>query len=108
MINGEQIARARQLVGWSPSVLQQRARRMTTGAIKRAEEGDETALTAEQLTAIERAFARAGVHFINGVPVLTCAKPGIPNSLLIVTAWVAAFSAKTSLQQKHWEVLMLV
>ncbi len=58
MINGEQITRARQLVGWSPSILQQRARRMTTAAIKRAEEGDETALTAEQLIAIEAAFAR--------------------------------------------------
>jgi hypothetical protein len=108
MINGEQIARARQIVGWSPSILQQRARRMTTGAIKRAEEGDETALTAEQLTAIERAFSRAGVLFINGVPVLTRANPDTLKSLLIVAPWLSAFWTKTSLQQKHWEVLMLV
>jgi hypothetical protein len=71
MLNGEQIARARKLVGWSPSIRQQRARRMTTAAIKRAEEGDGTALTAEQLAAIEAAFARAGVQFVNGAPVLT-------------------------------------
>jgi hypothetical protein len=108
MINREQIAWARQLVGWSPSILQQRARRMTTGAIKRAEEGDETALTAEQLRAIERVFSRAGVQFIKGVPVLTHADLGTPRRLLIVAAWVAAFGAKTSLQQKHWEILLVV
>jgi hypothetical protein len=106
MINGEQIARARELLSWSPSILQQRARRMTTGAIKRAEEGDETALTAEQLTAIERAFARAGVHFINGVPILTPAASRTPTRV-IIAAWVGPFAAKLWLQQKHWEILML-
>jgi hypothetical protein len=106
MINGEQIAWARQLVGWSPSILQQRARRMTTGQIKRAEEGDEAALTAEQLTAIEGAFARAGVQFVNGAPVLTRAHLRTPKSLLIVAPWLSAFWAKTSLQQKHWEIML--
>jgi hypothetical protein len=106
MINGEQIARARQLVGWSPSILQQRARRMTTAAIKRAEEGDETALTAEQLIAIEAAFARAGVQFVNGAPVLTRANLPTPKTLLIAAPWVSAFWAKTSLQQKHWEIML--
>jgi hypothetical protein len=64
---------------------------MTTAAIKRAEEGDETALTTEQLIAIEAAFARARVQFVNGAPVLTRANLPTPKSLLIVAPWVSAF-----------------
>jgi hypothetical protein len=110
VLSGEQISEARQLVGWSPSVLAQRARyRMTTGAIKRAEAGDETALTPEQVRAIVDALARAGVEFTErGDPVRT--KPTFaPGKILpIVTGWAAAFGAKTSLEQKHWEVLLLI
>ncbi len=53
--------------------------------------GDETALTAEQLIAIEAALARAGVQFVNGAPVLTRANLPTPKSLLIVAPWVSAF-----------------
>jgi hypothetical protein len=107
MISGEQIEQARKLLGWSPSILAQRARRMTSAAIKRAEAGDETALSAAQLTAIKAAFSRVGVRFENGVPVLIGAPVRTPEAFVIIEASLGAFAGKTSLEQKQWEFLML-
>jgi len=109
VLSGEQISEARQLARWSPSVLARRARhRVTRGVIKRAEAGDETALTPEQLTAIVDAFARAGVVFTQRGDPIRAPVQRTGNSVLILVGWAAAFGTKTSLQQKHWEVLLLV
>jgi hypothetical protein len=109
MISGAQIFPARKLLGWSPSKLADRARnKMTTAAIKRAEAGQETALSAEQLFAIHRAFTSAGVEFtVRGEPVLIEPGSATPKIMLIIAGWAAAFGAKFSLQQKDREILLL-
>ena len=72
MINGPQIERARKLLGWDRTLLARRAGNlMTANAIRKAAQGDDSALNREQRSAIERAFTRAGIKFTaTGVPFL--------------------------------------
>ncbi len=65
VITGEQIRRARELLGLNRAQLSQRARTMTTNAIRKAEDGHETALSREQIADARRVLEKAGVQFTN-------------------------------------------
>ena len=62
MIDGEQIQRARKLLGWSPSRLAQRARTITATGVKRAESYGP--ITDAQLQAIQLTLEAAGIEFV--------------------------------------------
>jgi hypothetical protein len=109
MIAPEHIAKARALLGWPPSVLAFRAARLvTTNDIRRAEEGDETALSAEQLSAIAQALIRAGVEFDpDGTPVL--ARRVLPKRRgPKLRAFWPSIAVKGSLYDVAWELLVFI
>jgi hypothetical protein len=110
MITGWQIEKARKLLRWDRTFLGRRAGNlMTANAIRKAEQGDDTALTQEQLSAIERAFTAAGIEFTaSGVPVLKTRLARTPKSLLIFAGWASWFAAKTTLPSNTWDLLLVI
>ena len=109
MITGWQIERARKLLRWDRTLLGRRAGNvMTANAIRRAEDGDDTALTQEQLSAIERVFTQAGIVFTaSGAPVLNTRQIRATKKLVIF-AGASWFTAKTSLPPKVWDFLLVI
>ena len=80
MLTGDQIQRARKLLGWDRSSLTRRAgSKMTANAIRKFEDGDDTALNPKQLSAIEGALAGAGVQFGNNGVLVSRHPPPIQN-----------------------------
>jgi hypothetical protein len=110
MIDGLQIEEARKLLGWTRATLSRKAGNlMTPNAVRKAEGGDDYALSREQLLAIESALRRAGVEFTAGrMPVLNSRLPRSAKKLRSITCWASSFAAKGSLHLETWEPLLVI